>query len=352
MSQTLIILIIVFALIAISCATLNVPTYKGEKSDHFDGKKFFNPDAPGMGDFKELMTFNRKNKRAKWYFQDDKFSHSSKIEDFNIHKQVRYFHINHASVLVQMDGINILTDPVYFKRASPFSFIGPKRYRDPGIPFEFLPRIDIVVISHDHYDHLDVNTLKKLKERDNPMIYTGLGLKSFLNKFKITNVTEMDWNKQDSYKGIDIIFTPAVHWSNRAFSPRKTLWGGYLINGSSNVFFAGDTAYGDHFTSIKETFGSIDLALIPIGAYIPRSFMLHVHMDPQQALQAHIDIDATESFAIHWGTFQLTHEAMFDPIEELEEACKENKIENFHFEKTSGIARIMNSNGHDPLKRN
>ena len=341
MSQFLFISLVFVLLIAISCATLNVPTYKGEVSDHFDGKKFYNPDGPGMGDFKELMKFNRKNKKAKWKFQESESSVKSVINDFDTEGEVRYFHINHATVLIQMDGVNILTDPVYFKRASPFATVGPKRFRSPGIPFEYLPRIDAVVISHDHYDHLDVHTLKRLRERDNPIIYAGLGHEAFLRKFKLNNVKALDWHQTGQIKGVKITFTPAVHWSNRAFSPRKTLWGSFVIKASSTVYFAGDTAYSPHFKDTKDAYGPIDLAFIPIGAYIPRSFMLHVHMDPQQAVQTHIDLETKESFAIHWGTFQLTHEGMFDPIKELTAACSESQIENFHFDKTPGLARIF-----------
>ncbi len=344
MSQSLIIILVIIALVAISCATLRVPTYQGDVSDHFDGKKFYNPDGPGMGDFRALMKYNRKNKRAKWEYQEVESPIKESILDFNEGGKVRYFHINHATVLIQMDGKNILTDPVYFKRASPFSWAGPKRYREAGIPFEFLPRIDAVVISHDHYDHLDINTLKRLRDRDDPVIYAGLGHQGFLKKFKLHNTTELDWHQNDKLGPIDITFTPALHWSNRAFSPRKTLWGGYIIKGSSTIYFAGDTAYGKHFTEAKEQYGPIDLALIPVGAYTPRFFMLHVHMDQQQAAQVHQDLEAKESYAVHWGTFQLTHEGMFDPVMELEKACSEKGIEHFYFDKHPGVARIYNQN--------
>ena len=340
MSQSVILILVLVVLVAISCATLRVPTYDGDPSDHFDGKRFFNSDGPGMGDFRELMKYNRKNKRSQWEYQDEESPIKSKLEDFNEKARIRYFHINHASILLQIDGINILTDPVYFKRASPFSWTGPKRYRAPGIPFDLLPRIDVVVLSHDHYDHLDINTLKRLQDRDDPLIIAGLGHLNFLKKFKLSNVKEMDWHETKTFKGLDFTFTPAVHWSNRAFSPRKTLWGSYVIKGSSSIYFAGDTAYSDHFKDTKERYGSFDLALIPIGAYVPRSFMLHVHMDPQQASQVHLDLEARESYAIHWGTFQLTHEGMFDPIQELEAACAEKAIENFYFDLSPGIEHV------------
>jgi L-ascorbate metabolism protein UlaG (beta-lactamase superfamily) len=341
MSQFLIAVLIFTVFIAVSCATMRVPTYQGNVSEHFDGKKFYNPGDNGMGDFKELMRYNRSHKRAKWDFQDSTILHTETIKDFGQNGKVRYYHINHATVLIQMDSINILTDPVFGNRASPLSFAGPKRFREPGIPIELLPRIDVVIISHDHYDHLDMGTLKKLRNRDNPKIFSGLGHKAFLRKFKLYNVTELDWHQSAEYKNLKIIFTPAKHWSNRAFSPRKTLWGSYVIQGSSQLYFAGDTAYGTHFANTREKYGPMDLALIPIGAYIPRSFMLHVHMDPQHAVKAHIDLAAKESYAVHWGTFQLTHEGMFDPIIDLEEACKEARVSSFYFDKYPGLERIF-----------
>lgn len=337
MSQYLLIFILVVLLLTIySCATLYVPTYKGEKTDHFDGRKFYNPGGHKMGDFRKLMKYNRQNKRKKWEFQDIETIHTEVISDFDTEGDVRFYHINHATMLVQMDGINILTDPVYFKRASPFSWAGPKRYRDPGIPFDLLPRIDVVVISHDHYDHLDVNTLKRLAKRDNPQILAGLGHKKFLKKFKLRNVEEMDWGEAVEINGVEIHFEKALHWSNRAFSPRKTLWGSYMFIGSSKVYFAGDTAYENHFSEIKEKFQNIDLALIPVGAYTPRFFMLHVHMDPEHAVKSHLDLDPRLSYAIHWGTFQLTHEGMFDPVEELDSICQTKSISNFIYDRVPG----------------
>ncbi|WP_235298907.1 MBL fold metallo-hydrolase [Portibacter marinus] len=340
MSHSFLILIFFIAILAISCATMRVPTYEGEVSDHFDGRRFFNPDGPGMGNFWKLMKYNRKHQKGEWNFQNAKSLVTEEISDFNQTGSIRYFYINHATVLIQIDGVNILTDPVYSQRASPFEWAGPKRYRNPAITFELLPRIDAVLISHDHYDHLDVKTLKRLRDRDNPVMYVGLGLKNFLKRFKLNNVIELDWDQKHSIKGVEIVFTEAIHWSNRAFSPRKTLWGGYVIKGSASTYFAGDTAYGAHFTEAKKKYGPFDLALIPIGAYVPRFFMLHVHMDPQQGLQTHRDLDPGESLAIHWGTFPLTHESMFDPVQELQTACDSVGIENFYFDMTPGIEHI------------
>ncbi len=325
-------LIIFVGIFFYGCKTFNVPNYEGPLTDRWDGKRFNNPGGNEMGDFRELMRYQRKNKKGVYEvipaqdYQEIDFDAADKTA-------IYYKQINHATVLVQHEGKNILTDPVYSKRASPFSFAGPKRFREPSIPFDKLPKIDIVVISHDHYDHLDVKTLKKLSERDAPTIYVGLGTKAFLEKFQIKNVVDMDWGDKQDNDSIIISFLPAKHWSNRFLSPRKTLWGSWMFSSKNkNIYFAGDTAYDNHFKAVKEEFSTIDLALIPIGAYKPRSFMEHVHMPPEAAFQAHKDLEPSTSFAIHWGTFQLTHEGMFDPINELQEIIDKENDNRFHYD--------------------
>lgn len=300
-----------------SCSTMQVPTYEGEISDHFDGNTFSNPAPFEMGDFKELRKYYKKNKKAIWYFTEVEYK--EKLEDYAPSGEILFTHINHSTVLIQMDSLNILTDPIFSERASPFSFSGPKRYRNPAYSIEELPKIDYILISHDHYDHLDIKTLQKLDKLYNPRIITGLGLRSFLKKFGIENVVELDWGerKTDPDTKVKFHFLPAVHWSNRGFSPNKSLWGSFMIEGSGNVYFAGDTAYGDHFKKIKKEFPKINLALIPIGSYVPRNFMKHVHMDPEGAYSCFMDLQPDQALGIHWGTFQLSGEGMFDPKLEL-----------------------------------
>jgi L-ascorbate metabolism protein UlaG (beta-lactamase superfamily) len=279
------------------------------------------------------MKYQLKNKKAKWVKIDKSPSqrlHFPSVADHSIH----YKQVNHATVLIQHKGQNILTDPVYSKRASPILWAGPSRYRPPSIPFDSLPKIDVIVLSHDHYDHLDVETLKKLSNRDAPKIFVGLGTKAFLEKFDIKNVIEMDWFDDYINKEIKITFLPAKHWSNRLFSPRKTLWGSWMFSSTEkNIYFAGDTGYDDHFKRIKQDFPNIHLALIPIGAYKPRSFMQHVHMAPEDAFLAHKELAPETSFAIHWGTFQLTHEGMFSPIDELQEILDKENDNSFHYDR-------------------
>ncbi len=328
----LIALIILTGLLFYGCRTLYVPKYEGPLTERWDGKRFNNPNGNDMGDFRALMKWQRKNKRGVWQEIESKAYES--IAFSNVESDAIYYkQINHATVLIQHKEMNILTDPVYSKRASPFTALGPKRYRQPSIPFDELPKIDVVVISHDHYDHLDVATLKKLSERDGPTIYVGLATKKFLEKFKIKNVVDMDWGESKQNGNITIHMLAAKHWSNRFLSPRKTLWGSWMFTSDAKkIYFAGDTGYDKHFKEIKEEFGHIDLALIPVGAYKPRFFMEHVHMPPEHAYKAHQDLDPDVSFAIHWGTFQLTHEAMFDPINELQEIIDNENDTRFHYD--------------------
>jgi L-ascorbate metabolism protein UlaG (beta-lactamase superfamily) len=315
-----------------SCRMLSVKTYKGAKSDHFDGRRFIHPDGNKMGNFRELMRYQLTHKKARWPYLDTIAKQPSILSTAS--NEIRYKVINHATVLIQHHGVNILTDPVFGKRASPFKLIGPKRHRPPALSIDELPKIDILLLSHDHFDHLDAASLKILVQKWNPKIFVGLGLKAYLAKFDITNVEEMDWQQKADYRGLQLMFLPAKHWSNRGFSPFKTLWGSFMISSPTrNIYFAGDTGFYSHFEDIKGLFPTIDLALIPIGAYIPRSFMQYVHMPPEDAVRAHQILDPRLSVAIHWGTFQLTGEGMYDPVDLLQELCDAMKVDNFIYDR-------------------
>ena len=316
------------------CKTLSIPKYEGPITDHFDGKKFHNIGGNEMGSFRKLMAYQFSNRAKNWPNLVEQSDQATPNIIPRITDGIAYKQINHATILIQHAGLNILTDPVFSKRASPFEWMGPKRKRNPSIQIEDLPEIDVIVISHDHYDHFDVKSLKKLSENHNCKILVGLGLKAFLDKFDISNVIEMDWNDIHLYNNVEFIFHSAVHWSNRMASPYSSLWGSWIIKTKEKtIYFAGDTAYGDHFKEIKDTYKQIDLALIPIGAYVPRFFMQHVHMAPEDAFQAHIDLQPTESLAIHWGTFKLTGEGMFDPVEELQGHLDSTGTTNFYYDR-------------------
>ena len=227
--------------------------------------------------------------------------------------------VNHSTVLLQQPGSNILTDPIWSERASPLSWIGPWRRRKPGVAWEDLPRIDTVLLSHNHYDHLDLPTLRRLAARGDSTFIVPSGVARLLHAENIEPVQELDWGESLTLSGCTIHCVPALHFSARGlFDRNRTLWCGYVIECQQRlVYFAGDTAFGDHFAQIREKFGPPRLALLPIGAYEPRWFMSPVHMAPDEAVKAHRILDAGTSVAIHHGTFQLADDGLDTPEKEL-----------------------------------
>lgn len=250
-------------------------------------------------------------------------------------EKLRIAVINHATALIQLDNMNIMTDPHYSERSSPFSWAGPKRIIQPGIHFNDLPPIDAVVVSHDHYDQLDIPTLKKLSDKWAPKIYVGLGNKPLLDKHGIKNVIEMDWWEVNQLGPLKIQMVPVQHWSARGTGDRReTLWGGFVILGSKKVFFAGDTGFGTGkvFDMIHERIGPLDASLIPIGAYLPREFMKHAHIWPAESVKVHMKLKSKKSLGIHFGTFDgLTDEPIDDPGKRLKAALVENGLNEEDF---------------------
>jgi N-acyl-phosphatidylethanolamine-hydrolysing phospholipase D len=240
--------------------------------------------------------------------------------------------IGHATTLIQMNGINILTDPIWSERCSPVSFAGPKRYTPPGITLENLPKIDIVIISHNHYDHMDLPTLKTLEKLFSPTFFVGLGNKDFLSNEGLNKVFELDWWDEKQVNNAKIIFTPTQHFSARGIFDRdKTLWGSYIVNvGNKTIYFAGDTAYFTGFKEIGDRFPNIDFAILPIGAYEPRWFMQPVHMSPEESVQAFLDLRAKYFFPMHYQTFVLTDEALDEPLKLTK---KQFEVENISMDK-------------------
>jgi N-acyl-phosphatidylethanolamine-hydrolysing phospholipase D len=237
--------------------------------------------------------------------------------------------IGHATVLMQVGGVNILTDPVFSERASPVAFAGPKRIV-PAVPsIDELPHIDIVLISHNHYDHLDVASVERLAKQAGgpPRFYVPLGVKPWFAKLGIV-ADEMDWWDARDDSGLKVTFVPSQHWSARTLWDRdETLSGGFVVEHPRFRFmFTGDTGYSRDFADIQQRFGSFDLALIPIGAYAPRWFMAPQHVDPEQAVQIHRDLHARQSLAVHWGTFVLTDEPMDEPPRKLLQALRDANL--------------------------
>ena len=233
--------------------------------------------------------------------------------------------VGHATVLLRVGGRSVLTDPHFSERASPVSFAGPKRVVAPVPALSELPHIHVVVISHNHYDHLDQESVRTLAEQPggSPRFYVPLGLKDWFARRGITDVVEMDWWESANFAGLTIDFVPVQHWSKRTLSDEnQSLWGGWVIRHPElSFFFAGDTGYSKDFADIGAKFGGFDVAAIPIGAYAPRWFMQIMHLDPAEAVQVHRDVKARQSLAIHWGTFaNLTDESLYEPPIKLAEA--------------------------------
>jgi N-acyl-phosphatidylethanolamine-hydrolysing phospholipase D len=228
--------------------------------------------------------------------------------------------IGHATLLVQLDGVNILTDPHWSERASPVSFAGPRRFMPPGLAFDALPPIHLVLISHDHYDHLDVNTVRRLAATHRPRFLVPLGLKAWFGELGITEVEELDWWQERTVRELTFTCLPAQHFSGRTlWDQNRRLWSGWAVAGrEKRLFFAGDTAYYDAFKDIGARLGPFDVAAVPIGAYVPARIMRMSHTTPEEALQVFADVRAERLVPIHWGTFDLAEEPLEEPPQRLE----------------------------------
>lgn len=311
---------LVFFVIGVS---LSAPKYKGPATDHFDGKKFINPEGFEAKGLKDVFKWMLERKRGSWAGMS-KGNPGKRPLDF-YKDGIRITFVNHSTFLIQVGGLNILTDPIWSRRASPFSWSGPQREREPGIRFEDLPRIHHVLLSHNHYDHLDINTMRLVHGAHHPQsIVTPLGVKAYLDQEKISNAIDVDWWQEISLNDkVKITAVPAQHFSGRGMLDRDaTLWCGYVLNTSAGqIYFAGDTGYNDQtFKDIGKRFQNIRLAIVPIGAYKPRWFMSPIHADPEEAVKIHLDVRAQVSVASHFGTFPLADDSYDDPVKELEAA--------------------------------
>jgi L-ascorbate metabolism protein UlaG (beta-lactamase superfamily) len=236
--------------------------------------------------------------------------------------------IGHATFLIQTAAGNIVTDPIYSRRAGPLNVMGPRRVRKPAVSFDDLPPISTVLLSHNHYDHCDRRTLNRFAERFDPSVVTPVGNATVVRSSGIRRVEELDWWQKATNRVLSITLTPAQHFSARSPLDRnRALWGGFVVDaGGARIYFAGDTAYAGFFREVRERCGPIDLALLPIGAYEPRWFMQAVHMNPAEAVQAHVDLEASQSIGMHFGTFQMTTEGFEEPLRALAEACRTRGI--------------------------
>ncbi|HYL20540.1 MAG TPA: MBL fold metallo-hydrolase [Gemmatimonadales bacterium] len=287
-------------------------------SDHFDGSRFFNPTGAN-GQPSWMVPRFLLTPRTRW--PSEVPVDPRRPAHIGPGDAVVTF-VGHATFLIQVAATNLLIDPVYSERASPVPFAGPRRVRSPGVRFDDLPAISVVLLSHNHYDHCDLATLGALDRRFQPRLVTPIGNGELLRSAGIRQVEEIDWWQTASDAPLPITLTPAQHFSSRKIVDRnRALWGGFLIEaGGRRIFFAGDTGYGPHFQEIAARLGPVDLALLPIGAYEPRWFMKDIHMNPADAVQAHLDLRARRSIAMHFGTFQLTPEGIDEPVRELANA--------------------------------
>ncbi|HUY82787.1 MAG TPA: MBL fold metallo-hydrolase [Acidobacteriaceae bacterium] len=299
--------------------TDHTPTSPWRSTHHRNGR-FFNPDTPPQR-FSQFLKWVTSRKVGPW--RD--FIPSTpgpppppRVQGDNL----RVTFVNHATFLLQTQGFNLLTDPVWSERVSPVSFAGPSRHRAPGLHFHDLPGIDAVLLTHNHYDHCDIPTLRKLVARDNPAIVCPLGLTPMLRKIGFREIYELDWWQQIEWRGLPIHCMPAQHFASRGpFDRDRTLWCGFALNApSGTIYFAGDTGFGVLFHEIAREFPRIRLALLPIGAYEPQWFMGPIHMTPEQALQAHAILRAPVSIATHYGTFSLADDGETDAVDRLRAA--------------------------------
>ncbi|HXY52742.1 MAG TPA: MBL fold metallo-hydrolase [Terriglobales bacterium] len=285
---------------------------------HFDGRRFYNPDAPQARAFLDVFRWKLTSRPdpSPGYISDVELS----IPPPRVKSgELRITLVNHSTVLLQQRASNILTDPIWAERASPLSWIGPRRRRKPGVRLEDVPHIHAVLISHNHYDHLDLPTLRWLAARGGATFIVPRGVARLLRSKSVGPTHELDWGESVSLTDHTVHCVPALHFSSRRIYDRnQTLWCGYVIEYPEQlVYFAGDTAFGSHFAQIREKFGSPHLALLPIGAYEPRWFMSAVHMNPEEAVRAHGILAARNSIAIHHGTFQLADDGIDVPKRQL-----------------------------------
>lgn len=313
------------------------PAYAGPVTDHFNGEEFFNRVNSDKGLF-DFFKFSLPFAFVKETWPDWIDSTPQKIPHQRMTGDaVSVTFINHSTLLIQVDGVNILTDPMFTKRTSSFSWIGPERVRNPGVNLNDLPPIDIILVSHNHYDHLDLESLQLIfadnPEDQPPLILSGLGNGLLFEDNALKNHKDLDWGQSVHYKDLEFVFTESRHRSGRGITDQmKTLWGSFVIKTRlGNIYFAGDSGYGPHFKDDRQTHGNFILSLLPIGSYEPRWFMQAAHLNPADAVKAHLDLESRQSIGIHFGTFQLTYEGIDQPILDLKKTLRENQISDTDF---------------------
>jgi L-ascorbate metabolism protein UlaG (beta-lactamase superfamily) len=326
------VLLVVLAAFITAGYLLSGPVYRGPVTDHFDGKKFFTPGGKPANGLVDVLKWMLRRKQGPW-----KTVTTAKVGNkpaIRVEGGYCITFVNHSTFLIQADGLNLLTDPVWSERTSPFQWAGPKRMRPPGIRLEDLPPIDVVLLSHNHYDHLDMDTLRHLHAQHHPRFITALGVKAFLDQNGFTKTHDLDWWQSLSLGSLVIEAVPAQHFSGRGLFDRDaTLWCGYVIRRrNGNIYFAGDTGYHpDFFREIGTRCAPIDAALLPIGAYKPEWFMSPIHCTPDEAVMIHRESKARKSIATHFGTFPLADDGQQEPAARLLQALQTQQLSETDF---------------------
>ena len=309
-----------FVIFAAACAR----TSRYPLSDHHDGHRFFNPGMPMEKGFGDFIKWQWNRERHPWPELAQNTGRSDLLKANEV-SSLAVTWVGHATMLVQLGRANVLTDPIFSERASPVSFAGPNRIRPPGLAYDELPPIHVVVVSHNHYDHLDLPTLRELDRRFRPLFVVPLGNKSLLEGEGIHRVCELDWweSVRVDEAGLTVNLVPSAHWSARGLGDRfEALWGSYFLrqDDGHTAYFAGDTGYSSHFAHVRDAYGAADVALLPIGAYEPRWFMKQQHMNPSDAVQAFLDLGARFAVPMHYATFRLADEGFDEPLDDLARA--------------------------------
>jgi len=329
--EVIVIVVLAFVLaVMIGDRCIRSKGYRGPVSDHFDGVRFHSikgdqpRPAPVLkeerGGFWKTIAWMLRRDRNHWEWRASAFK--EKPRERVMGGEVVATFVGHATLLIQTEGVNILTDPIWSLRASPFSFAGPKRHAEPGIPFDALPPIDVILLSHNHYDHMDLETLARLAAKFQPKIIVPLGNTAYLASKHISGAKDFEWWQSETLgENLKITAVPSQHFSARALSDRdKTLWCGYVIETMhGNIYFAGDTAYGPFVQKIHERYPKFRLAFLPIGAYLPQWFMRPVHASPDEAFRMHHDLACERTIGIHFGTFRLADDGQDLPPARIKE---------------------------------
>jgi L-ascorbate metabolism protein UlaG (beta-lactamase superfamily) len=314
-------------------------------SDHYDGRTFFNPGHKFAPLLRNVLRWKLTSCATRWPIY---VATNPSPRPHLAPTEIRATLINHATFLIETPQGNFLTDPVFSRCCGPFGKFGPQRVHAPGIPLHELPEIHFVLLSHDHYDHCDLPTLRQLVKAHDPLAITPLGNRDLLVRAGFSHMVELDWWQNHTHApNLSITVTPSQHWSNRLRGRRdRRLWGGFYLHAdNSSLYFVGDTGYSQTlFTEVRSRLGAPDLAFVPIGAYEPRWFMSEQHCNPAEAVQIHREVGARKSVAMHWGTFQLTDEGRDEPPRELKAALSAAALtlEDFRILEPGGSLVVSN----------